>query len=84
MSPLNPDELLSTQRARAVLPMSTAWFSKNSWLGPQIGDDYLPHVKIGNRRLYRRGDLDNYIQRHAKPTAPAAAPAVSQEGACMS
>jgi excisionase family DNA binding protein len=50
--------LLNVEQAAAYLSLSPSTVYKLSSRGE------LPHVKLGGRLRFRRGDLDAYIERH--------------------
>ncbi len=49
--------LLSVKQAAAYLNMSAAWLYGSG----------IRFARIGRRRLYRRNDLDDFIDRHLLP-----------------
>jgi predicted DNA-binding transcriptional regulator AlpA len=62
------EQFLDITQARAVLPMSVAWYAQARCkrTGP-------PYFKIGQRVFYRRSDLVAWVERHeVRPKQPAA------------
>jgi excisionase family DNA binding protein len=46
--------LLSVKEAAAYLRMSEGWIYQSG----------IPFAKLGRRRLYRRSDLDHFVEQH--------------------
>jgi excisionase family DNA binding protein len=46
--------LLSVKEAAAYLSMSPNWLYGSG----------IPYARLGRRRLYRRADLDSYVEQH--------------------
>ena len=53
------DGLLTVQEAAEYLKMSPNWLYGSG----------IPFVRLGRRRLYRRADLDSFIEQHLSPSS---------------
>lgn len=55
------EALLTTKDVAAYLNLSIAWFHCKAVSGGGI-----PYIKIGNRRLYKKQDVLDWLKNHAQ------------------
>jgi hypothetical protein len=55
------DDLLTESEARALLPMSLAWYRRRRMFG-----DGPPFIRVSNRVFYKRGPLRERIDARGK------------------